>query len=251
MTDFSYPELPDPYATAMREAAAYLQAEAPPLLGVIFAGSVVAGNADPRSDIDTFVVVDADYRQRLHRLFNGVPFEIFINPPHQIPRYFADEQRDGGGSTLHMLARGYIAYQQGDILEGFRQQAQDILAGAPAYDAQQLTMERYMIMDRLENALDLRHRDPAMAYLLLMNVVPQLLTFDFKRRGVWVPRHKDMLATLHRQQPELAPYFAAFYRQAGDAAFTTALYLADIILGTQSFIESESGKDYISSERDD
>lgn len=53
------------------------------------------GKPDASSDIDLYVINRKPFRQRLQRFFDGVPAEIFVNPEFKIPRYFAQEQRDG------------------------------------------------------------------------------------------------------------------------------------------------------------
>ena len=55
------------------------------------------------SDLDVYVVNDTEYRRRVQRFFNGVPTEIFINPPHTIRDYYRDENADGEPITAHIL----------------------------------------------------------------------------------------------------------------------------------------------------
>jgi hypothetical protein len=227
----------------MREAAAFINENYQPLAGVVFAGSIIRGNGDRHSDIDTYVIFEGTYRQRLHRLYNGVRFEIFVNPPRQIRQYFQAEQRSGGGFTLHMLATGHIAWQKNDIVDALRQDAQQILDNGPRYSAEALTMERYLIIDKLENALDLRFRDPAMGYIMLMEAVSSMLMYDFKQHDKWTPRSKDLLAILRRDRPEIARLVHAINRQSTDKRFDSGIQLADRILGTYTFFESESTKD--------
>lgn len=244
MTGFSYPAaVPEPHQSALREATTLIQQKFQPLLGVVFAGSLLRGEGDPRSDIDTVVIFEGDYRQRLHRRFHGVRFEIFANPPRQIQQYFRDEQRDGGASTMHMLTTGHIAWQQDNMVDALRQQAARILAGSPNYNPDDVTMQRYMTVDKLENAFDLRFRDPAMAHVLLMEAVAGMLVYYFKRRGEWVPRHKDRAAVLRRKAPELARHLHNLMQQSGDARFISAGHLADAIPGTRVFFESDTPKD--------
>jgi hypothetical protein len=243
MPDVCYPDVPEPYQSALREAITLIQQQFQPLLGVVFAGSILRGEGDPRSDIDTVVIFAGDYRQRLHRRFHGVRFEIFANPPRQIQQYFREEQRDGGASTMHMLTTGHIAWQKDTLVADLRQQAAAILAGSPDYDPDDVIMHRYMTVDKLENAFDLRFRDPAMAHVLLMEAVSGMLTYYFKQRGEWVPRHKDLAVVLRRKAPEIARRLHHLARQSGDARFADAAYLADAILGTRVFFESETPKD--------
>lgn len=239
------PHLAEPYATALQTAIPYILDRFAPVLGIIVAGSVLRGQGDPSSDLDVFVIFDGDYRQRVQKYFHNVPFEIFANPPKRVPQYFEEERHDGGGSTLHMLATGFVMLNRAPIVDHLRQQAQQILAGAPEYRPQSLLFARYMACDRLENALDCRHRDPAQGHMLLGGAMLDTLVYFFQKQGKWIPRHKDMLVVLRNDYPDLARLFDDYALASGDACFEIATQIADIILGTRGFFEWESDPDKV------
>src|SRR5215813_6818635 len=103
MTDLDFPTLAEPYLTGLRAASDYILERFQPVLGIIVAGSILRGEGDERSDLDTFVIFEGDYRQRVQKLFNGVRFEIFANPPRRIPQYFIEEHNDGEPITAHII----------------------------------------------------------------------------------------------------------------------------------------------------
>lgn len=238
--DYDFPVVAEPYATALREAVTYAAERFAPVLGIIAAGSVLRDQGDTRSDIDMFVIFEGDYRQRVQKWFNGVRFEIFANPPRRMPRYFEEEQREGSPSTAHMMATGHVVYSAAPLIEQLREQARQALAEAPDYSPESLTFRRYFIVDRLENAFDLRERDPQMGGLLLGSAMLDLLRYYFVRAGRYEPRHKEILAMLRQDQPALAQQFEAFEQASLDVRYEIAGELADQILGARGFFEWES-----------
>src|SRR6185437_6672056 len=90
----AWPSLPEPFGTALRHAVEFIRREFEPV-GVIATGTIVRGTAHKSSDLDLCVVHRAPHRRRIQRYFDGVPAEIFINPPSAIRAYFAEEDQDG------------------------------------------------------------------------------------------------------------------------------------------------------------
>jgi hypothetical protein len=240
MTDLDFPALDEPYSTALKEASNYILERFQPVLGIIVAGSILRGQGDERSDLDTFVIFEGDYRQRVQKLFNGVRFEIFANPPRRVPQYFMEEQSDGEPSTAHMIATGHVLLNRSSQIETLRQQAQAMLQGQPNYSDSFLTMQRYFAADAFENALDLRHRDPVMGLSLIGATLPAMLKYHFKKQGKFVPRHKALLDALRVDEPELAKLVENFWQSDGDRRFEIASQIADLTLGTQGFFEWET-----------
>jgi hypothetical protein len=240
MTELNFPPLAEPYLSSLKEATSYILERFQPVLGIIVAGSILRGQGDERSDLDTFVIFEGDYRQRVQKLFNGVRFEIFANPPRRVPMYFLEEQSDGEPSTAHMVATGHILLNRSPVIDTLRQQAQEMLQSPPSYSASFLTMQRYATADAFENALDLRQRDPMMGLSLIASVLPAMLKFHYYKQGKFVPRHKAMLESLRVDAPELAALVEAFWQSAGDSRFEIASQIADMTIGTQGFFEWES-----------
>lgn len=91
------------------------------LLGVLATGSRVHGTPGPTSDLDVRVVIAAPRRQRRNIVLNGVEVELFINPPLQIRRYFAD----GRGVDQHMFAFGAIVYDPQGVVAHLQAEARE------------------------------------------------------------------------------------------------------------------------------
>jgi predicted nucleotidyltransferase len=93
------------------------------LMAAMLAGSVVDGNPGPTSDLDFFVIVDGDERQRCTWVLDGVLVEASFNPPHQIRRYFDEHDR----ATMAMLSRGRVLLDH-PVLQDLRKEATDRIA---------------------------------------------------------------------------------------------------------------------------
>lgn len=240
MLDYNFPDLKEPYASALREAVGYAAGRFAPVIGVIAAGSILRGQGDARSDIDLYVIFAGEYRQRVQKWFAGVPVEIFANPPRRMPQYFEEELRDGSPSTAHMMVTGHVVYEASPVVEQLREQARQYLALSPQYSPESLTFRRYFIVDQIENAFDLRERDPEMGAMLLGAVLFDLVRYYFALAGRYEPRHKDLLRVLRAENRVLAQQFDAFQHATLHQRFQIVGQLADQILGTRGFFEWES-----------
>ena len=104
------PGLNEPYLEAVRLAVDFIFARTDKPRAVTLSGSVALGYGDPNSDLDFWVVVAGDHRQRVQRRFNGVPCEMFFNPERRIPRYFKEEATDGRCPSVGLTLDGHVLY---------------------------------------------------------------------------------------------------------------------------------------------
>jgi hypothetical protein len=235
-----WPQVGPPYDQALHLAVEAVLAACQPV-GIIAAGSVLRGQGGLTSDIDLYVIQLAPFRQRLQRRFAGVPFEIFVNPPHQVRRYFEEERRRRQPITAHMLATGFVVLDADPVVGELRREAALELAQPPAVDAGAQTMSSYLIVDMLDNVRDVLDEDPVLAELLLWRVTNQLVEWRLAAAGGWLPRVKEMLS-LHQR---IDPNGAVLLHQVESA--TTAqerlpavAALARHTLGVDTFFEWDS-----------
>jgi hypothetical protein len=85
--------------------------------------------------------------QRIQKYFSDVPFEIFVNPPWTVQRYFHEEAESGRIITAHMLATGFIVLAAEPIVNALIDEAKRILHSRPTVP-HNLTVPRYMIATR-------------------------------------------------------------------------------------------------------
>jgi hypothetical protein len=240
MSNIPWPDLSEPYNQALREAAAYVLDRYQPV-GMIAAGSVVRGAPDQSSDIDLYVIHLAPFRQRVQKFFNGVPTEIFINPPHQVERYLKEEQAAGRPITAHMLTTGIALLESDPVVNRLRQRSFELLAQNPVYSEMSLIMGRYLTATYYEDALDLVEKDPAMASMLLSKSVTDMIEYCFRRNGCFLPRVKKTLSGLQNIDPVTAQLANAFFSSGQlEQRLSLAAGLAERILAADGFFEWET-----------
>jgi predicted nucleotidyltransferase len=167
------------------------------LLGVLVTGSRVHGRPGPTSDLDVHVVIAGPRRQRRNFVLAGVEIELFINPPFQSRRYFAD----GRGHDPHMYTFGRVVYDPQGVMAELQDEARRIWDAGPApLDAKQAWMERYFPADLLRD-LDDVGEDEATATLLIASLVERLLSSHSRINRRWSAKAKRCLADLEGWDP--------------------------------------------------
>jgi hypothetical protein len=243
MPELTPPLLDEPYRGALEDALGFIFARFEPI-GVVASGTIVRGNPAPSSDLDLYVLHRQPWRQRLQRVFRGVPAELFVNPPERVQAHFAAEREDGRPVTAHMLATGVVVYAADPLVDELRARAASELARGPAPSAARLTALRYAAATSFEDALDVDGADPATGAMFLFWAVERCLEYAFLSRNRWQPRRKEWLAELARLDPELAGLASDFYRACRDAErFELAGRIAGRTVGATGFFEWEAEPD--------
>lgn len=237
-----YPALSEHYNQSLREAVAYILSLADfDIVGIIAAGSIIRGTPNATSDFDIYVIQTRPQRQLIHRIFNGVATQIFINPPHRVRRYFEDERGEARCTAAHMLATGFVVLDRDPVVEQLRQEARDVLQGKAEINAGALMMARYHALDKYENALDMAEISPEISSMIAYQAVYDMLHYLYLSRQEFLPRDKDLLKRLESDFPQVAPLAKMFY-SAPDlpTRLEAAGQIADLTIETRLFFEMES-----------
>jgi len=205
-----FPPLAEPYDSALREAVAHILLRFQPV-GIIASGTIIRGNPGPSSDLDLYVIHQDTFRQRIQRLFNGVPAEIFVNTPQTVRGYFEDEHRNARPITAHMLATGFVVLNRDPVVARLRQEAEDYLDTPPNPTVEQLRWFRYLIGSQYEDARDVADKDAVTASLILRQAVYEMLRYRFRLANRFLPRDKDLLGGLDELDATLAELARSFY----------------------------------------
>jgi hypothetical protein len=236
----TWPPLDEPYRSALVEAVELVFARFEPA-GIVVAGSILRGTPDRASDLDIYVVNSRPQRQRIQQRLNGVPAEIFVNPPGQIERYIEDERARGRPSTAHMLATGFVVHDPEGVVAGLRATAAAHLEAGPQYTEPALRFERYAIADCFENALDMAGSDAETCALLLHHAVELAIRHRFRQARQWLPFDKQQLRALDELDPSLGRYARAFYAASDvHARIELAREIISRVAGATGFFEWES-----------
>jgi predicted nucleotidyltransferase len=171
------------------------------LLGALVTGSRVHGTPGPTSDLDAHVIIAAPRRQRRNFMLEGIEIELFINPPFQVRRYFAD----GRGHDPHMFVFGRAVYDPHGVVARLRGEARAIWeAGPPPIQEHLVWMERYFPADLLRDLDDLGDDDEATAVLLLAALAERLIAAHYRLNGRWAVKAKGRFTDLATWDGEAA-----------------------------------------------
>ena len=210
--------------------------------GIVVSGSLVRGEGGPTSDLDIVIVHAEPWRLRDQRFFEGVPAELFVNPPIRIRSYFTSEHTNGQPSTAHMLATGEVLPGADEVTLELVKEARDWMARpldtSPAF----LASKRYGAVDIIDDARDAVEHDPHTARLLLAQAVKEIAAYAFWKRGLFQPRRKQLVTELAKIDPVAAARVRTFTASTGREAFRAVVSLANHVLGVDTFFEWTSDR---------
>jgi predicted nucleotidyltransferase len=234
-----WPPLAAPYDEALRQAVAFVLAEFQPV-GIVAAGSILRGEGDARSDIDLFVIHSAPFKQRLQRRFAGVPVEIFVNLPQSVREYFASPNERARPSTAHMIATGFVVLED-PVVDVLRAEAAGWLSKRSFPAADEAIGSRYRVATLLEDAEDVRERDPTMTSQLLCESVSEALRYWLHARNGVFPRTKAFLAQVRSDDPALGEACDRFFSSSDlSERVTLARQIVRTCVGAVEFFEWDS-----------
>jgi len=229
-----WPTLTEPYDQALQQAVAFIREQFEPV-GIIAAGSILRGRPDPTSDLDLYVIHLAPWRQRLQRWFNGVPTEMFVNPPQAIREYLAQEWQERRPRTAHMLTTGHLVLACDPVVAALRSEAEASMASPPPAP-EDLTMDRYGLALLYEDAVDVAERDPETARMIASRAVEEMIQHCHVRQSLFLPREKDALTALETLDLEAARLARGFYRATSiEEALGLAGALCERVVGARGF----------------
>lgn len=237
LPELSIPELEPPFDRALVDALDYVFEIHDDVVSINLAGSVFRGEADPRSDLDLYVIIGGELRHRDHRIFAGVATEMFFNNEERSRGYFAQDRREGRARSVRLMAFGHIIYDPDGVFARLRTDALEVMERGPAVPEEALTFRRHGAVDQMDNALSVADRDPAMARILATEAVSQAIAVWFVERGGWIPRGKDRLQALRTVDPEAAIAVERFIDSGSVAEAEEAIA---VLLGVGGFFEWDS-----------
>ncbi len=235
--DCNFPKLPIQYDIALRGAVSFVLASLRPV-GIIASGTILRGNPDATSDIDLWVVHLEPMRQRLQKFFNGVPVEIFVNPPWTIQTYFAQDQSSARPISAHMMATGHVILAIDPIVDELRRKAEWLLTQPPDLNEEAITRAKYTAATHFEDGTDIAFRNPVGASMMLSQSLVEMMRFAFLQARRFIPRDKDLLEEFALLDNEAAAKVRAFFKTSDcQERVSLATEVADRILGTRGFFE--------------
>lgn len=193
--------LKEPYAGALAAALDYIHQRYAPT-GILASGTIIRGNPHPASDLDLVVTHPRHWRQRVQRVFNAVPAEMFVNPPFALEQAMQRDVASGRPVMAHMLATGVILHDPEGTLDALQRRAHELLARGPSCTLEQLIQQRYAIASGFEDAVDIAAIDPERASAFLTEALLSSVRLMLLNHGQWLPRQKLLLSEFERSYPE-------------------------------------------------
>jgi len=228
------PTLGEPFGSALDDAIAFLEAIPEEVIGIWLAGSVARGSSDANSDLDLYILVDAPHRRRINRRCNGVPVEMFLNPPEWAHRYIAENRKQGRKSSIGMMAEGLILFDPRGECAALAAGSRAAIDQGPAVPEAQLELRRYFVVDGFDNARDVVDADPTTARFMAAESLREAATIWFLSKGEWPPREKELFPELRLRYPEVA---ALVDRHAATGDLGPAAAALQMLIGVDSFYE--------------
>ncbi|MGH2760071.1 MAG: hypothetical protein ACRDKJ_10990, partial [Actinomycetota bacterium] len=174
------------------------------LLGLLLAGSYAYGEPMATSDIDLYVVVDVAWRQRRNLVIDGVPVELFINPPHKLSNEIIE-----AGSATDMFARGRVLYDPRGVVGRLQAEARSVAEQPRAIPhGDDLERLRYMVTDTTQDAYDLLVADDDGFEVALYDAMRWVLEAYYRLTGRRMPKPKYVIRDLKEREPALADVVA-------------------------------------------
>lgn len=229
------------YTQALNQALTWIKAHYTPI-GLVVSGSIVRGNPDKNSDFDLYVIHEQPFRQRVQKVFGGVPCEIFVNTVAQTRQYFESELAANRPVTAHMLATGqlYLGHDHPQLLT-LVAEAQHYATLTKPLTAEQLTFRRYGIANLFEDATDTLATDQPTSLYILDKAVGQLIELVFAAYPRPLPRLKERLRSLADLDPTAGQLVQHYYQATDPAArYEAARQLVLHVAGAGQFFEWSS-----------
>ncbi len=189
------------------------------MIAIVACGPILRGSPSASSDLDIYVLRKKLERQRIQRWFNGVPAEIFINPPGQVQKYIDQE--------LQALAK-------------------DALSAHPDPSTERLATARYMAAIRFEDATDIWEARPEAARMLLNMAAYDMFRYYILEANHFFPRDKDLLVVLATLDPHLCDLAQRYYSESSpDRVIDIAHEIAHDTIKTFGFFAWESAPEAV------
>ncbi|WP_102125340.1 hypothetical protein [Deinococcus planocerae] len=204
---------------------------APGVYAVLWCGSAARGEADEHSDLDFHALVTGDHRWRSSFVVDGVPAEVFHNPPRTVQVRFAQ----GEAATVAMFAGGRVLVPHPD-LDALVAEARALYAAGPA-PRPPTPAERHLLLDEVIEARAAVN-EPMHPYLVA-SAAGRLVRALYAARGWWEVGPRRWLSDLAAREAEAAqPLHAALNALQPDERQAALEALALCVLGSLEYGES-------------
>ncbi len=201
--------LPEPFAAALAEALACLDAD-DEVEAVFLGGSAAAGQVMPRSDLDLVVIRcrHISIMERYVRYVHGVQVQVIAGPPLQFDIWLERDRPQG--TVIRQLAEGRLLLDRRGVGAEYARRARDVIAtGLAPMSSSQIHSRRFLLTELLDDVVDCVDR-PAQARWLMQTGLALVVETAFLWHQQWTPKGKRALEEIHSLDPRLSALCEAY-----------------------------------------
>jgi predicted nucleotidyltransferase len=224
---------------AIAATVSYIEATFDPL-GILVAGTIVRGEGHANSDLDFAVVHNKPWRQRIQRFEEGIPIEIFVNPPWQWRKTFDGEVQSGHPPMLGIFSSGVPVFEGDSTVSMLVNGARWLFEQGPQISEELLTGLRYALVTHFEDAVDIEQIDLERSNAFVVNSLLQAARLHVLQSGEWLPREKILLNRLEARDPDLGQSIRAVLDAPRGNWVRLATPIVEHVAGAARFFAWES-----------
>ncbi|CAN5423902.1 hypothetical protein BH09CHL1_BH09CHL1_20530 [soil metagenome] len=224
---------------AIAAAVSYIQETFDPS-GILVAGTIVRREGHINSDLDFAVVHYKPWRQRVQRFEEGIPIEIFVNPPGEWLRAFEREAQSGHPPMLGMFSSGVIVLEREPTISTLVKEARSRFEQGPQISEEHREGLRYTLVTHFEDAVDIEQIDLDRSNAFVVNSLLQAARLHFLQAGKWLPREKLLLSSLESLSPDLGQSIRGVFDAPRTHWVQLATPIIERVAGTARFFAWDS-----------
>ena len=168
--------------------------------GILLFGSCVRSPDSKHNDIDFFVLINKNWRQRVSKYVDNILVELFFNPYEKYLDYFNKEDKM---FTLQMFIDGKILFDRNGKLKELQKEAKKILPKRLKLNKDIKNMIRYHIADvnlDIKNELEINKYQ---AIYLMDRTLETLLKYYFRINKIPEPKYNYIIKKIEKDNKNL------------------------------------------------
>ena len=201
------------YKIAEEQAIDYIFKNYPKTIAIIVSGSIVREEYDKNSDLDIYVIHTDPYRQRITKIFNDVPCDLFINTLKHTYKYFKLEHKKNRPVTADIISTGRVVYgEKHQEIVNLISNAQKEALSPLSLTKEERKIKEAELLTIFEDITDVFDNDLIHANYLVHILISKIIDYAFIYTGNPLPRAKNRLKVLEAHHQMLGSLIITFFK---------------------------------------
>jgi predicted nucleotidyltransferase len=196
--------------------------------GILLFGSCARSLKSKHNDIDFFVLINENWRQRVSKYIDSILVELFFNPYEKYLDYFNNEDKM---FTVQMFIDGKILFDRNGKLKELQKDAKKILPKRLKLSKDIINMIRYHVADAnldIQNELKLNKYQ---AIYLMDRTLEILLKYYFKITKIPEPKYNYIIKKVEKTNKKLYEKVKIFINEKNpEIKFKILKHIQNIVL---------------------